>query len=300
MEPLLFNICDRTFDVGHAFTVFYYYGSNYFHLHYDMLIPLYAAVYYHSTGKNPAGTQAFMPSVETKRLQEVDWSTTAFTDTSKYWVQMVKMITGDHTYMPLDQTTRNFGERICFSTVNFGTPRVDFSDQNLIRSFVAHVQRMLNVTVNVDVPPRVGVISRANRRRLLNEDELVAAISTLAPVDKIEFSRMSFHDQVALMQHYTVLIGMNGAGLTNGLYLPPGGVTIQLVPAGLDLNVRQFGELLRSGAGGGYMEWHSGAAEEGISGIVGDTVVDVQELVAMTRKALQLQQQHQWTIVDEL
>ena len=32
------------------------------------------------------------------------------------------------------------------------------------------------------------------------------------------------------MQKYTVLIGVNGAGLMNGLYLPPHGVAVQLVP----------------------------------------------------------------------
>ena len=32
------------------------------------------------------------------------------------------------------------------------------------------------------------------------------------------------------MQKYTVLAGVNGAGLMNGLYLPPFSVAVQLVP----------------------------------------------------------------------
>ena len=32
------------------------------------------------------------------------------------------------------------------------------------------------------------------------------------------------------MQKYTVLVGVNGAGLMNGLYLPPHAVAVQLVP----------------------------------------------------------------------
>ncbi len=32
------------------------------------------------------------------------------------------------------------------------------------------------------------------------------------------------------MQKYTVLVGVNGAGLMNALYLPPFAVAVQLVP----------------------------------------------------------------------
>jgi hypothetical protein len=58
--------CSMMFDVGHIFTMYYYYGSNYFHLHYDMLIPLYSAVYQHGIGKH---SHAFLPTVETSRLK---------------------------------------------------------------------------------------------------------------------------------------------------------------------------------------------------------------------------------------
>jgi len=58
--------CNVLFDVGHIFTIYYYYGSNYFHLHYDMLIPLYSAVYYRSDNRH---SHAFLPTVETTRLQ---------------------------------------------------------------------------------------------------------------------------------------------------------------------------------------------------------------------------------------
>ena len=89
------------------------------------------------------------------------------------------------------------------------------------------------------------------------------------------------------MQNYTVLIGMNGAGLTNGLYLPPGGVVIQLVPIGLDLNNREFGELLKGGAGGGYLEWKNRYADR-TSRPSGDTIVDIDELLEMVHQALDM------------
>jgi len=95
--------------------------------------------------------------------------------------------------------------------------------------------------------------------------------------------------QVALMQKYAVLIGMNGAGLTNGLYLPPGGVVIQLVPHRYRLQVNNvaFGELLRGGAGGGYLEWHNKHANL-TDYQHGDTVVAVSEIVDIARRALDM------------
>jgi len=38
---------------------------------------------------------------------------------------------------------------------------------------------------------------RSNRRRILNEAELVDALRSLAEVDVIEFAGMSFYDQVS-------------------------------------------------------------------------------------------------------
>jgi len=86
------------------------------------------------------------------------------------------------------------------------------------------------------------------------------------------------------MQKYAVLIGMNGAGLTNGLYLPPGGVVVQLVPRPYRLQVNnvEFGELLRGGAGGGYLEWHANVTDYQN----GDTIVTVSEIIDVAQQAL--------------
>lgn len=59
--------CSEFYDKAHAFTIFYYYGSNYFHLHYDMMIPIYSEVYHE--GFDSAEKQIFLPTVEVSRLQ---------------------------------------------------------------------------------------------------------------------------------------------------------------------------------------------------------------------------------------
>ena len=91
------------------------------------------------------------------------------------------------------------------------------------------------------------------------------------------------------MQKYAVLIGMNGAGLTNGLYLPSGGVVIQLVPhqSKVVLNNVAFGELLRGGAGGSYLEWCAPHANLTVNRL-GDTVVAVSEVIDIARRALDM------------
>lgn len=63
--------CEHVHKVGHAFTIIYWAGdSNYYHLHYDMLIPLYRVIY-HETPQfiGPDSKHVFMPTVETRRLQ---------------------------------------------------------------------------------------------------------------------------------------------------------------------------------------------------------------------------------------
>ena len=48
------------------------------------------------------------------------------------------------------------------------------------------------------------------------------------------------------MQQYDIVVGLNGAGFMNTLYLPPGGVAIQLAPYKANLNIDQFATLVSS------------------------------------------------------
>ena len=61
--------------------------------------------------------------------------------------------------------------------------------------------------------------------------------------------------QVRAAGEVDVLMGMNGAGLTNAVYRHRCAVAVQLMPYRAPLNFREFGLLLR--AGGPYMEWHN-------------------------------------------
>lgn len=61
-------VCDQVFTRGHFFTTYYYHGSNYFHLNYDTMIPLYLALHQESlkSSGDPKDI-ALLPGIETVR-----------------------------------------------------------------------------------------------------------------------------------------------------------------------------------------------------------------------------------------
>lgn len=68
--------------------------------------------------------------------------------------------------------------------------------------------------------PRLLYVSRrhAKSRRLMNEDDLCAALATEFGVDRIDNEMMSLIEQVQCYRDATVIIGPHGAGLTNLLF----------------------------------------------------------------------------------
>ena len=62
--------CDRNMKHSFVFLFYYYYGrSNYYHLHYDTLIPLYSQIRDYMVEGELNSEVLLMPSVETSRLK---------------------------------------------------------------------------------------------------------------------------------------------------------------------------------------------------------------------------------------
>lgn len=61
-------VCDQVFTRGHFFTTYYFHGSNYFHLNYDTMIPLYLALHQESlkSSGDPKDI-ALLPGIEAVR-----------------------------------------------------------------------------------------------------------------------------------------------------------------------------------------------------------------------------------------
>lgn len=61
-------VCDQVFTRGHFFTTYYFHGSNYFHLHYDTMLPLFVALH-QDINKLSSGMKdvTLLPGIEVNR-----------------------------------------------------------------------------------------------------------------------------------------------------------------------------------------------------------------------------------------
>ena len=67
---------------------------------------------------------------------------------------------------------------------------------------------------------------------MLNPDEVAKALSTLGPVLNVSFDGQSLEYQLRVMQRTDFLVGVHGAGLSNGMFLDPCGVLVEMWPLG--------------------------------------------------------------------
>ncbi|KAF8771662.1 protein O-linked-mannose beta-1,4-N-acetylglucosaminyltransferase 2-like [Argiope bruennichi] len=290
-------VCDQVFTRGHFFTTYYFHGSNYFHLHYDTMLPLFVALH-QDINKLSSGMKdvTLLPGIEVNRGEGIDWDTDAFDDQNSYWMQMLQMLSKPHRLLPLDRKLAGINKTICFQEAYFGTPKVDFSSPDLLQSYADFAKKTFGIkpikSTDKTGKPKIGLIHREGRRKILNEDELIKSIASVASVDVLDFSQMSVKEQIQKVQQYNVLIGMNGAGLVNALYLPKTSVAVQLVPYKAQLNVEEFANLLKTR--GPYLEWHNNHPEldrripEDIFRNGADTIVDANEFVQIVNRALQM------------
>ena len=103
--------------------------------------------------------------------------------------------------------------------------------------------------------PVLTLISRRNKRVILNEHELVAAAEALGmEVQLVALERMPLFDQMRAFRRTTVLVGIHGSGLSNGLFLPKGAAVIQLMPHGVHRGGAFFSKPAAA-AEAQYLEW---------------------------------------------
>jgi hypothetical protein len=82
--------------------------------------------------------------------------------------------------------------------------------------------------------PILGLISRHNKRIILNEPELVRVATELGyDVRVLIFERMTIEEQLLSSRECDVLMGIHGSGLLNEIFMRKGTVSVQVVPFGL-------------------------------------------------------------------
>jgi hypothetical protein len=105
--------------------------------------------------------------------------------------------------------------------------------------------------------PRIGLISRKQKRFILNERRLLEvgrSMGVSGELLPLEF--MTFYEQLSRLQKTTILVGIHGSGLMNSMFLPRDSVVIQVVP----YNVQGATSFFRPTAvanGMHYMEWRN-------------------------------------------
>ena len=95
---------------------------------------------------------------------------------------------------------------------------------------IARLQQRFLASVRADSTPRRKIFvsrQKASKRHLVNEAEIVAVMRSCG-FDHICLEDYPFHEQVQLMSETKIIVGLHGAGLTNMLFMPPGGAVLEL------------------------------------------------------------------------
>ncbi|WVZ72019.1 hypothetical protein U9M48_020542 [Paspalum notatum var. saurae] len=118
-----------------------------------------------------------------------------------------------------------------------GGRRLDMTDFTRFMREVYALPRGAPVSLNREEPgkrPRLLLVHRGHSRRFLNEDEVLRAAEAAGfEAVALDLRRDETVDANArAVNSFDALLGVHGAGLTNAVFLPPGGVLIQVVPYG--------------------------------------------------------------------
>ncbi|OQE88319.1 hypothetical protein PENNAL_c0017G00871 [Penicillium nalgiovense] len=80
-------------------------------------------------------------------------------------------------------------------------------------------------------------INRVSKRKLANQKQYLERLQQEFPlvnVQSIDFAAISYKDQLKIIQESDILAGVHGAGLTHGIFLPPGSAMVEILPPGLN------------------------------------------------------------------
>ena len=110
--------------------------------------------------------------------------------------------------------------------------------------------------------PTLSMIDRPEGfRRILNQKEMLdIALNLTANARTFHPESLSFEEQLKVVSQTDILIGVHGAGMGLGAFLPPWGVFVELMPYGFGSANRDFYPAFCSWArlmGLQYMGWHN-------------------------------------------
>ena len=103
-----------------------------------------------------------------------------------------------------------------------------------IRQFAHFMQKQLGLKPleKHSKPHRIVLLTRGSTRHILNQDELIDMLEKKfhTKVDIVSMENNTLASQVEILREAKLAIGMHGALLIMGLYLPPGSILIEMYP----------------------------------------------------------------------
>jgi hypothetical protein len=255
----------------------------------------------------------------------IDWTTDAFDQmhnqptTWPYWYSSLVHLFPQFQVRPmthrewplaspttlLESETRSTALPLCISTLVLGLPKTKHgSNHVLMDQYVAYVQQRLTQNHRKEHHPLVlpppssssppppscnallgGFIRRQNRRRIVNHQDLVATMSQDMTVNVIHFEQMTMREQITSMANYSIVVGMQGAGFINALFLSKHAHVIVLFQYNAASD--SFGALLRPRLRK-YNRWINSHEQNSFNDVdkdpyhdIADTKVDMKEFTLM-------------------
>lgn len=116
---------------------------------------------------------------------------------------------------------------------------LDCSESTLLRAFSSRVLQFHKIATP-SKPPNSPItltyVDRTTNRRLSDQAALLETLRINHPeitINVVDLASISFPEQLSIVRSTDILVGVHGAGLTHGIFLPPRSALIEIMPFNL-------------------------------------------------------------------
>jgi len=113
---------------------------------------------------------------------------------------------------------------------------IDCGQSALLKAFSKRVidfYKIPSMSSPADSRLNITFIDRKSKRRLLHKEAYFEQVRIRYPqvnIQVVDYASLSFADQVQVSHSTDILVGVHGAGLTHGMFLPPNSAIVEILP----------------------------------------------------------------------